>query len=276
MLQVVKPLNSFNGAAYDSKASMSLPVGPTYNEIHLVTNLEPDQVRQVSIVLNGDTIIQVSGEDLLMMERYKNHAGENNEEDGVYVIPFTNPTAKNQNGANFGGLVTLAGENITLEIEIGAGKTVPNSSTILPLTLDAYAFQTPAQAKRYYVPRIRTHVMQASAQGWNDFTTFPANAATSIRRAYFKGNVKRLKVERDNLILFDAKVDIQRFQQKRVGRVPQTSIFTFDPTMYGFEQADVLNTGHLSEFVFRVDVGEPHPIPILVESVQQVAPLPTA
>ena len=279
MLQVVKALNSFNGVGYNSKASMSLPVGPTYNEIHLVTTLSAEQIRQVSVVLNGDTIIQVSGEDLLMMERYKNHfveaqAGDSPE--GIFVIPFTNPTAKNQNGANFGGLVTLAGENITLEVEIGAGVMVGDTGVMPAITLDAYSFQTPAQAKRFFVPRIRTHVMQASAQGWNDFTTFPANAATSIRRAYFKGSVNRLKVERDNLILFDAKSSLQRFQQKRVGRVPQDGLYIFDPTMYGFEQADVLNTGHLSEFVFRVDVADAKPIPILVESIQQVAPLTTA
>ncbi|MFD1385154.1 major capsid protein P2 [Rhodanobacter aciditrophus] len=261
MLQVVKPLNSFNGVGFNSKASMSLPVGPTYNEIHLVTSLKAAQIRQVSVVLNGDTIIQVSGDDLVMMEDYKGHFVD----EGTFVIPFTNPTAKNQNGANFGGLVTLAGENITLEVEIGAGSGA--------LTLDAYAFQTPAQARRVWVPRIRTHVMPANAAGWNDFTTFPANAATSIRRAYFKAGINRLKVERDNLILFDAKDSLQRFQQKRIGRFPQEGVFTFDPTMYGFEQADVLNTGYSSEFVFRVEVNEAKPIPVLVESIQQVAPL---
>lgn len=261
MLQVVKPLNSFNGVAFNSKASMSLPVGPTYNEIHLVTSLTAAQIRQVSVVVNGDTIIQVSGDDLVMMERYKGHFVQAD----TFVIPFTNPNAKNQNGSLFGGLVTLQGENITLEVEIGSGSGA--------LHLDAIAFQSPAQARRVFVPRIRTHTMQAGATGWNDFTTFPANAATSIRRAYFKGAVNRLKVERDSLILFDVKDAIQRTQQKRVGRFPQAGVFIFDPTMYGFEQADVLNTGYQSEFVFRADLDEAKPIAILVESVQQVAPL---
>lgn len=261
MLTVQKPLNSFNGVGFNSKASMSLPVGPTYNEIHLITSLTAAQIRQVSVVLNGDTIIQVSGEDLVMMEKYKGHYVE----DGVFVIPFTNPTAKNQNGGMFGGLVTLAGENITLEVEIGNGSGA--------LTLEAIAFQTPAQAQRMWLSRIRTHVMQASAEGWNDFTTFPAGAAINLRRVYFKGAVNRLKIERDNLILFDTKATAQAVQQKRVGRFPQSGIYVFDPTMYGYEQADVLNTGYQSEFVFRADVAEAKPIPILVESIQQVAAL---
>lgn len=264
MLQVVKPLNSFNGVAYNSKASMALPVGPTYSEIHLITSLTADQIRQVSVVINGDTIIQVSAEDLVMMERYKG----NYVEQGTFVIPFTNPNAKNQQGSLFGGLVTLQGENITLEVEIGSGAG--------SLSLDAIAFQSPAMARRVFVPRIRTHTMQAGAAGWNDFTTFPANAATSIRRAYFKGDVSRLKVERDSLILFDVKDSIQRTQQKRVGRFPQSNIFVFDPTMYGFEQSDVMNTGYQSEFVFRAELEEAKPIAILVESVQQVAPITTA
>lgn len=261
MQLVVKPLNSFNGVATDSKASMSLPVGPTYHEIHLNTTLTAAQIRTVSVVVNGDTIIQVSGADLVMMEQYKG----NHVEPGVFVIPFTNPNAKNQNGSMFGGLVTLQGENITLEVEIG---TVAGA-----ITLDALAFQSAAQARRVFVPRIRTHTMQAGATGWNDFTTFPANAATFIRRAYFKGAVNRLKIERDGLTLFDAKDALQRVQQKRVNRVPQTDVFIYDPTMYGFEQADSLNTGHASEFVFRAELGAAAPIPILFETIQQVAPL---
>jgi len=165
----------------------------------------------------------------------------------------------------FGGLVTLAGENIILEIEIGDGSGA--------LTIDAVAFQTPAQARRIWLSRIRTHVMQASAEGWNDFTTFPAGSAINLRRVYFKGDVNRLKIERDNLILFDAKSSVQQVQQKRLGRFPQSGIYIFDPTMYGFEQSDVLNTGYQSEFVFRADVAVAKPIPILVESVQQVASL---
>lgn len=266
MLQVVKALNSFNGVGFNSKASMSLPVGPTYNEIHLNTSLSASQIRQVSVVLNGDTIIQVSGDDLLMMEKYKGHYIEN----GVFVIPFTNPNAKNQNGAQFGGLVTLAGENITLEVEIGGGTGA--------LTLDAIAYQTPAplDARRVWVPRIRTHTAQATAAGWNDFTTLPTNQFIFLRRVYFKSDLMRLKVERDNLILFDAKAAQQAYQQKRVGRFPQANTFIFDPTQYGFEQSDALNTGHNSEFVFSYEVDTAAPIAILVESIQQVNPINAA
>lgn len=262
MLIVPKPLNSFSGVNYNSKASMSLAVGPTYSEIQLHTNLTAEQVKLVSVVLNGDTIVQVSGSDLKVMESYK----ENPDGTGVFVIPFTNPNAKNQNGTLYGGLVTLAGEGVTLEVEIGdgVGETPPTP------TLDAVAFLSPAQAQRIWLPRIRTHTMQANAIGWNDFTTFPAKATTYIKRAYFKGAVARLKVERDNLILFDVKKAVQEFQQKRVGRSPQTGMFIFDPTMYGFEAADALNTGYSSEFVFRVEASEVGAIPILVESIEQV------
>lgn len=262
MLIVPKPLNSFSGVAYNSKASMSLAVGPTYNEIQLHTNLTAEQVSLVSVILNGDSIVQVSGADLKIMEGYK----ENPDGTGVFVIPFTNPNAKNQQGAMHGGLVTLAGEGVTLEVEIGAGvgETPPT-----PM-LDAVAFLSPAQAERIWLPRIRTHTMQANAVGWNDFTTFPAKDTNYIKRAYFKGAVTRLKVERDNLILFDVKKAVQEFQQKRVRRKPQAGVYVFDPTMYGFEAADALNTGYRSEFVFRVEASSVGAIPILVESVEQV------
>jgi hypothetical protein len=261
MIQVIKNLSSFNGVGWNSKMSVSIPAGPTYNEIHLKTNLTAAQLRQVSVVLAGDTIIQVSGEDLVMMERYKGHYVD----DSIFVIPFGHPTAKNKQGALFGSLVTLAGEQISLEVETGAGDG--------SIELEAISFQSPSVPVRMWKPRIRTHVMQANAIGWNDYTTWPAASNTSIKRAYFKSEgMKQLKIEIDNLIYHDVKSDIQANQQKRVGRFPQNNVYIFDPTMYGFEQGDIFNTGHTQEFVFRVDTAKSEPIPILFETIEQLVP----
>ncbi|WP_394183375.1 major capsid protein P2 [Marinomonas posidonica] len=271
MLLIPKRLNGFNGVGWGSKASMSLATGPTYNEIQLVTSLTAAQIRQVSVILNGDTIIQVTGKQLVMMEKYKKHHvqeaqfdGDGNlTQKGIFVIPFTNPNAKNQNGAYFGGLVTLQGENITLEVEIENGSGA--------LSLEAFSYQAPAQSRRIFEPRIKEHIFQANATGWNDFTTLPTGADINIRRAYFKGDLKRLIMERDGITLFDVTAEVQAFQQQRTGRAPQEGYFILDPTMYGFEQADILNTGKKSEFVFRTELGKAEAVPILVESVKQVA-----
>jgi hypothetical protein len=276
MLQVLKRLNGFNGVLWGSKASVALPAGPTYTEIHLETSLTAAQIRQVNVILNGDTIVAVSGADLVMMEKYKGHhvqeaefdGDDNLTQSGVFVIPFTNPNAKNQQGGNFGGLVTLAGENITLEVEIADGSGA--------LTLAGHSYTTAAQARRIWEPNIKTHIFQANSTGLNDYPSFPASAAVNIRRAYFKGDLSRLILERDGTTLFDATKGVYEFQQTRVGRVPQTGYFTFDPTIYGYEMADVLNTGKVSEFVFRMDLGTAASVRILVESIKQVASLQAA
>jgi hypothetical protein len=280
MLLVPKRLNGFNGVAWGSKASVSLPTGPTYNEIQLVTSLTAAQIRQVSVVLNGDTIIQVSGAQLLMMEKFKKNftqeavfettgTGETAvtalTQKGIFVIPFTNPNAKNQQGAYFGGLVTLEGENVTLEIEIENGSGA--------LSLEAISYQAPAQKRRVFEPRIKTHIFQANAAGWNDFTTLPTSTEINIRRMYFKGSLNRLIVDRDSITLFDATAEAQEFQQKRLGRAPQDGYFVLDPTAQGFERADILNTGKKSEFVFRCELEDGVAVPILVESLVQVAKL---
>lgn len=261
MLQVLKRLNGFNGVAWGSKASVALPAGPTYTEIHLETSLTAAQIRRVNVVLNGDTIVTVSGADLVMMEKYKGH----HVQAGIFVIPFTNPTAKNQIGANFGGLVTLQGENITLEVETAEGSGA--------LSLSGFAYTTEAQARRVWEPNIKTHIFQANSTGLNDYPSFPGSNQVFLRRAYFKGDLSRLILERDGTTLFDATKGVYEFQQTRVGRVPQGGVFAFDPTLYGYEMADVLNTGKVSEFVFRMDLGTAAAVPILVESVKQVASL---
>lgn len=267
MAVISKPNNSFSGVSYNSKAQVALSAGPTYNEIHVFTNLAASQVKLINVVLNGEAIVSVSGANLKTMESYK----QNPDGTGVFVIPFTNPNAKNQQGSAFGGLVTLQGEGILLEVEIGegVGETPPT------IELESVSYQAPAQAVRTYLPRIRTHTLVAGALGSNDFTAFPNSPMVAIKRAYFFGDVDRVKVERDGFTIFDMKKAWQNFQQKRLKRTPQAGVFVLDPTQYGFEAADAMNTGAKMSFIFRVELSTAGNVPILVESVERVIPFPT-
>ncbi|WP_299695560.1 major capsid protein P2, partial [uncultured Vibrio sp.] len=109
-------LNSFTGADYGEKATLTLPIGPTYEEIFLETNLAAAQLRRVTITLNADEIIVLDGELIKKLEAYKGLT----QTDGFFTIPLADITAKTKNGVSYTGLVTEMGDNITLEVEIAS------------------------------------------------------------------------------------------------------------------------------------------------------------
>lgn len=281
MLIIPKKLNGFNGVNYNTLATVTLPVTVTHNEIHIKTSLRPSQIKEVSIFLGQDNIVQCSGDDLLMMENRKGNYTQVAERDAegnltqktILVIPFGNPNAKNQAGGLFGGLVTLEGETVTLTIQIG--DEVAGDVGGIQLQALSYQYPNEPNAVRYFVPRIKNVIMQANVIGWNDYTTFNGGPAVYIRRAYFKAQVNELKVWRDDMLLHDVELEDQTFMQKRLGRNPVDTVYMFDPTQYGYERADILPTFKKSEFKISVNVSEAKPIPILVESIDQVAVLPT-
>ena len=109
--------DAFNGSSangYNGKFNLQLPAGITYKEITIHgVNLNNDQLRRVTLSLNGDSLVDVSGEVLRMIQKYKNESIR----DGKWVIPFTDFTMSTQEGQNLTSLVTLPGENIVLEVE---------------------------------------------------------------------------------------------------------------------------------------------------------------
>ena len=66
--------------------------------------------------MNGDSLIDVSGEVLQLIQQFKSDYIE----DGKWVIPFADFSMTTQEGQNLTSLVTLPGENI-----IGGGKQIP-------------------------------------------------------------------------------------------------------------------------------------------------------
>ncbi|MCC2525751.1 major capsid protein P2 [Vibrio coralliilyticus] len=145
-------LNSFNGTGYGEKASLTIPVGPTYAEIFLETNLNASQLQRVSISLNADEIIVLDGEMMKKLEAYKGLT----QTDGFFTIPLSDITAKTKNGVRYTGLVTELGDNITLEVEIA-----DNSNTNPPaIKLHAWATVSARHDVRVVAPKITKQAMR--------------------------------------------------------------------------------------------------------------------
>ena len=258
-------LNSFTGTGYGEKATLTLPIGPVYDEIFLETNLSAAQLRRVTITLNADEIIVLDGELIDKLEAYKGLT----KTVGFFTIPLADISAKTKNGVSYTGLVTEAGDNITLEVEIA--NTTPEGAPAIKL--QAWATVSARQAVRVLVPQIKKHTMQASSTE-NEFLDLTSSPFIHVRRMHFLSDeIHALQIYRDFVKVYDSSRTLENMRAKRNKRFWQAGCYHFDPIMRGFYLDELFPTAHGSELKFTVKtntaVGS---IPIIVESVQVVRP----
>lgn len=262
----VKPikLNSMTGANWGEKGTLIIPIGPTYEEIILETNATAEELERVSITLNGDEIYILSGSELVMLEKYKQHP----QTAGIFVIPFSDISARTKNGVRYTGLVTELGDNITLDIQFKAKEDGD------ALAIQCWAYTSSRQPARIVVPKIRKQTMQASAQGENEFTSLVSSPNLVVRRMHFvHPDMNKLTVSRDFVKEHEVTRPIATMNAIRNKRTWQAGYFHFDPIVRGFSIEELFPTVHVSELKFTADVSSvAGSIPILVESVEVVRP----
>ncbi|MBX2809764.1 MAG: hypothetical protein KTR20_14155 [Cellvibrionaceae bacterium] len=238
--------DSFNGSSangYNGKFNLQLPAGITYKEITLHgTHLNNDQIRRVTLSMNGDSLIDVTGTVLRLIQQFKTDYIE----DGKWVIPFSDFSMTTQEGQNLTSLVTLPGENIILEIETDA-PTADQVSNNRVAAIRAEGILGVSQTQRLTVPRIYRDVMNGGVSGENRFKNFVNQNKTTnpvrLRRVHMlDGSIDNLEIKRNGITLFDKPLGDQNYSLRRFGKSPQNAIYHFDAVKTDFGVADPLRT----------------------------------
>lgn len=270
-LDIIKNLDSFSGVGKNQTATVTLAGGVVYDEIHLEFNQDAnftrDKITSIRLNLNAEDIIEVSLEELDMINQYRDekHAVTS----GFAAICLKEIIAKSYEGSNAYGLITSGADAISLEVDIGdTGATSP--------TLKAFAVTrarpTDAAGRlipRLYIPKIRKFTNNASAGGKFEISTLPRRPDVRFKRVHFVGaNITGLAVERDQIKLHDTTKARNEYILKRYGRVPQTDHYHFDPVMDGYVLKKLFPTLSNS-LVFTLDMSAAGQCDAIVESVWQ-------
>ncbi len=238
--------DAFNGSSangFSGKFNLQLPAGITYKEITIHgENLNNDQLRRVTLSLNGDSLVDVSGEVLRLIQEYKKESIR----DGKWVIPFSDFSMMTQEGQNLTSLVTLPGENVILEVETESATTAQSNSNTVA-SIRAEGILGISQTQRLTIPRIYRDVMNGGVAGENRFKNFVNQNRTTnpvrIRRAHlFDDSITNLEIKRNGITLFDKTLDDQNYSLERFGKNPQTGVYHFDAVKTDFGVADPLRT----------------------------------
>lgn len=238
--------DSFNGSSangYNGRFNLQLPAGITYKEITLHgEHLNNDQIRRITLSMNGDSLIDVTGAVLRTIQQYKSEYIE----DGKWVIPFTDFSMTTQEGQNLTSLVTLPGENIVLEVETDAPIQEQMDNNVVA-SIRAEGILGVSQLRRLTVPRIYRDVMNGGVAGENRFKNFVNQNKTTnpvrIRRAHMlDSSIRNIEIKRNGITLFDKTAADNHYLLRRFGKAPQDNIYHFDAVKTGFGIADALRT----------------------------------
>lgn len=239
-------LDAFNGGSpsgYDAKYNLQLDAGVTYKEITIHgTNLNNDQLRRVSLSLNGDTLYDITGAILRMIQDYKSE----HIEDGKWVIPFADFAMATQDGQNLTSLVTLPGENVVLQIETDKmTSSQQHHGDVASIRAEAILGVT--QTARNWLPRLYSDVLNGSRAGENRYANFvnqnKSKNPVRIRRAHMQDeHIVNLEIKRNGRRLFDKSLTDQNYHLRRFGKQPQQGWYHFDPVKTDFGLVDPLNT----------------------------------
>lgn len=261
-------LRAFSTVAKNNRNQCDVVTGPTFQNIEIITNItDATKITNVQVELNGQMIVDLSGSDLKMLEKYS----KRDRADGRFVIPFYRPEARTMEGMRMGELVTLPSDTLTVYVTIGdTGATVP--------TLRARALVTPAQPVRYFIPKLDSVNITAPASGENLFAWSVRNAGLFIRRLHlFSADIQKLKVYRDDLKVFEASTADNNADLSEGGDfVPQADIFHFDPAHVGFHLQGLFPTIARKELAFKYDMANAGSVRVLRETIEQVQKMPNA
>ncbi len=263
-----KELDPVEGVGWGNRASLRLVAGPTYHSIELVTDItNPKDIERVEVSLNGSAIVNVTGETLVKLQAHR----KNFAEAGRYVLSFGDPTLRTKIGVRQTDLVTLGGEiwfvHITLKSK-AAGTAAPS--------VRARAHVLPSQSQRYYMPRLYELTWFASASGRTPFDFAERSPALNLKRIHFlDDSISRVRVVRDTYEEMNITKEDNAFDMAQAKKEQNQGWFSLDFIRYGFGADGMLNTAARTQLTFELDKSAIGSIPVVVEAVEQVNPLPS-
>lgn len=215
----------FTGVTGSGVATLSLPIGMSYNRILLQlggTTFTKSMITDIKVKLNGKVIFQNTGARLDVVNTYRGRAVSAS----FLVIDFIEPKARDTAEMFIGNINTAAGvSSLVVEVTI-SGATAP--------TLESFSELAPP-APLGIVKKMLTFTMSAGGSGKFPFKLIDvANRGAIIVRAHFHhgGQVQAVEVKKNSVPIHDlVPTAVNAFYQLDNGKVAQANCYTYDPCL---------------------------------------------
>lgn len=249
----------FSNVAASGVASVSLPVGMSFNRIVLVLGggvFTKSMITDIKVRLNGKVIFQNTGSRLDLINTYRKRAVSAS----FLVIDFTEPDAKLMAEQFIGNVNTAQGvSSLTLEVTI-AGATTP--------TLDSYS-ELGAPAPLGVLAKQILFTNSFAGAGKFGFKIIDiANRGAVLKRVHFNhtGLVTAVEVKKNGIVIHDNILTaVNTFNQLDYNKVAQANLYTWDPCLDN-NYSNAVRTQDMVSLEFNVTTSAADTITACVEA----------
>lgn len=251
-----------------SKGHFTIDTGMTISEIEFITtNVTAGEAEHVqfTVELNSDPIIELNGQEI---QTYLRDFNKRKVEAGRFTIPLADMKYRTKEGITSSELVTLPTDRLIIHVKFGNEIVHANPAIRLRIR------QTPAQAARYFIPRIYSSsfdLLQSGRTKWK----FPRFGPLKfIRRIHFaKAGIDAVQLfqsdkAQNEMLRADNDYDLVNIGEKSL----ISDVFTVDSTMYGYGLDGLQPTINKLEYELETQSGGK--VDFVVEMLEQVADLP--
>lgn len=196
------------------------------------TSLTAAMITLVRLKANGKTFFEGTGPQINKLNAYRGVVASANFID----LDFTEPMAKTYLDRVVAAFDTSNGiANITAEVTI-AGATAPTLKIILVESAQQVAQNGQKAGHAPIMHKVLRYPFSVATGGTLPVTLpfGPQNGAV-IKRVHFEhtGNMTGVTVKQDSLVIHESLAAENSFDQTRLGRVPQTNLYTVDFVLDG-------------------------------------------
>lgn len=279
MIRFPRVMDGFDAVAWGQEAKQKLTAGQLINEMVIDGPTNPALIEHIKIEIDGDPVYYLTGEAVKFLERLDKRW----EEDGKYVLTFTDNSMKPLGDQLMSGLYLPEGSQCFVKIKLSSAGIGPVSLGGEITTTEVARGTDEFYALTAFRPRVRMANFKGGptgADGVKIKDLFAMNDGREILRGvHFDGRdggandyIANLKVERDRVTLWDRTKERCRNWLKRNERAPQDGWYHFYPVGAGFV-TEALNTQHGFELNFVLTLSTAMTdVPAIIESLEQVGP----
>lgn len=250
----------FTNVAAAGVASVSLPVGMSYNRIVLALGggaFTKAMITDIKTRVNGKVVFQNSGSRLDLMNTFRGLTASA----AFLTVDFTEPRAKDMGEEYIGNINTAKGvSSVTMEVTI-AGATTP--------TLDSYSELGPPAALAVIAKQILFTTSFAGAGKFPFKLIDVANRGAILKRVHFAhtGAVTALEVKKNGIVIFDnIPVAVNTFYQGEYQKTAQANLYTWDPCLDN-NYSNAVKTADMVSLEFNLTTSGADTVTAVVEAL---------
>ncbi len=239
-MRFIKKMPSPQGAAAGQTATVNLPIGWTYHQLLISMKSGGSNVRvpvaswgsnidEVRVMINGDTKIKVSAEDLVSIHQFYGVPLK----PGELPIMFSHPRSRTIAGEDVTAYGTLGLQSVTLEIDVTSGITLDDLEVRAIVSAG-----TPLGA--HYT--LRRYYKNVGVTGEIEVPEIKRGRYQLLAFHIKSSDIDAVEVEADNLELVNTTPEAAEAYYEQTGRTVQT----------GWTHIDLASTDRMSD-AFSMD-----------------------